>query len=80
MHKVNMYYKKWKVVNGNVYANTEVHRVITNKGERVTGHNGPNKINIRRTFKKQTGFPSTKPVSYPLRRVRKTRKASKLNA
>jgi hypothetical protein len=56
--RVNKYYKKWKMVNGKMVENTEMRNTITNKGEYIRGHQGKNKVNIRRTFKTVKGkFP-----------------------
>ena len=56
--RVNKYYKKWKMVNGKLVENTEMRNTITNKGEYIRGHQGKNKVNIRRTFKTTKGkFP-----------------------
>ena len=56
--RVNKYVKKWKMVNGKMVENTEMRKTITNKGEYIRGHQGKNKVNIRRTFKTVKGkFP-----------------------
>jgi len=56
--RVNKYYKKWKMVNGRLVQNNVMRHTITNKGEYIRGHQGKQRVNVRRTFKTVKGrFP-----------------------
>ena len=47
----NIRMQQFRIVNGRVVLNRNLHDVITTKGHHITGHIGKRKINMRKTFK-----------------------------
>jgi hypothetical protein len=50
--RAQTYFRQMRIVNGKVCMNREYRVVMTNKGQRITGHNGKRKFNMTRRFKK----------------------------